>query len=91
MVFSSMNPLPEPDQEARARSRELVGKIGRAIDAAEGSIGFDTYMNMALYDPGLGYYHAPMRIFGAGGGFVPAPQISPPFSQCLARPCGQML
>jgi SAM-dependent MidA family methyltransferase len=91
MVPSSIDPLPEPDQEARGRSRELVSKIRRAIDAAGGSIGFHTYMNMALYDPRLGYYHAPRRIFGKGGDFVTAPEVSPLFAHCVARPCARVL
>jgi hypothetical protein len=48
--------LSEPDPQASARSRSLTNKSRQAIDAAGGSIGFDRYMAMALYDPALGYY-----------------------------------
>jgi SAM-dependent MidA family methyltransferase len=48
-------------------------------------------MEMALYEPGLGYYVAGMRKLGAGGDFVTAPEISPLFSQCIAHQCAGVL
>ena len=48
-------------------------------------------MQQALYTPGLGYYSAGMRKFGADGDFVTAPEISPLFAQCVARQCQQVL
>jgi SAM-dependent MidA family methyltransferase len=42
-------------------------------------------MQMALYEPGLGYYSAAAAKFGAPGDFVTAPEISPLFGFCLAR------
>lgn len=81
--------LPEPDADSRARSLRLLAKIQDAIKAHGGSIGFDQYMRMALYDPVLGYYHAPGWIFGAGGDFVTAPEVSPVLAWRLARLCAQ--
>jgi SAM-dependent MidA family methyltransferase len=57
---------------------------------AEGTISFARYMELALYAPGLGYYSAGLRKFGSGGDFVTAPEISPLFSQCIARQCKQI-
>ncbi len=54
------------------------------IAAAGGAIGFDRYMTMALYEPGLGYYAAASRKFGAAGDFVTAPELGPLFAACVA-------
>ncbi len=62
-----------------------------AIDAAGGWIGFDAYMNLALYAPGLGYYSAGARKLGPDGDFVTAPEISPLFGACLAQQCSEVL
>jgi len=48
-------------------------------------------MQRALYTPQLGYYSSSLRKFGKSGDFVTAPEISPLFSQCLARQCQQVL
>lgn len=48
-------------------------------------------MQMALYEPGLGYYVAGQHKLGAEGDFTTAPEISPLFSQCLANHCAQVL
>jgi len=42
-------------------------------------------MELCLYTPGLGYYSAGQRKFGAGGDFVTAPEITPLFGGCLAH------
>jgi SAM-dependent MidA family methyltransferase len=47
-------------------------------------------MEMALYEPGLGYYSAGARKFGPEGDFITAPEISPLFSACVARQCEQV-
>ena len=47
-------------------------------------------MQMALYEPGLGYYSAGSSKFGEQGDFVTAPEISPLFSRCIARQCQQI-
>lgn len=48
-------------------------------------------MQMALYEPGLGYYVAGQHKLGAQGDFTTAPEISPLFSRCLANRCAHIL
>jgi SAM-dependent MidA family methyltransferase len=85
------SPLPPPPPEAAAHSQRLAEHIA-AVIAAEGDwIPFSRYMDLALYAPGLGYYAAGARKFGAEGDFVTAPEVSPLFGQCIARQALQVL
>lgn len=67
----------------------LADHIARAIDAAGGWIGFDRFMDMALYTPGWGYYANASRKFGlmpqSGSDFATAPEMSAHFGRALAR------
>lgn len=81
--------LPDPD--ALAHSKALASSIRTIIEENGGSIGFDRFMWMALYEPGLGYYSAGARKFGRSGDFVTAPEISPLFSRALAAQCAEVL
>ncbi|MCK5668153.1 MAG: SAM-dependent methyltransferase [Gammaproteobacteria bacterium] len=83
--------LPTPDEFALKLSQKLREKISLAIMENGGSIGFEQYMQMALYEPALGYYSAGSSKFGEQGDFVTAPEISPIFSRCLAKQCQQVL
>ena len=83
--------LPPPGADATAHSEALRGHIRHVIEAAGGSISFARFMSLALYAPGLGYYVAGSRKFGAEGDFVTAPELSPLFSRCLARQIEQVL
>jgi len=65
----------------------LMSVLKRQLHNAGGWIGFDHYMALALYTPGLGYYSGPARKFGAGGDFITAPELSGLFGACLARQC----
>lgn len=80
-----------PPAQALAVSRELVRRIGATIDEAGGWIGFDRYLQHALYEPGLGYYSGANRVFGAEGDFVTAPEMSTLFGRCIATQCAQWL
>ncbi len=83
--------LPVPDEFALKLSADLKQIICTAIMENGGSISFEQYMQMALYEPGLGYYSAGSSKFGETGDFVTAPEISSIFSRCLARQCQQVL
>lgn len=83
--------FPKPDKFADQLSQSLQEKISMAIAQNSGWIGFDQYMQMALYEPGLGYYSAGSIKIGEQGDFITAPEISPLFSYCLARQCRQIL
>lgn len=83
--------LPVPDDDALVHSNELADRIRAEIDSNNGSITFDRYMEMALYEPGLGYYSAGSGKLGNQGDFVTAPEISCLYSYCLARQCRQVL
>ena len=85
------NDLPLPDEFAQQHSEQLQAAIRAEIDANDGTISFARFMEMALYQPGLGYYSAGSRKFGEAGDFVTAPELSPLFSRCLARQCQQVL
>ncbi len=49
------------------------------------NIGFDVYMNHALYDPNYGYYSSGSHKIGKMGDFITAPEISPIFAKCFAQ------
>jgi SAM-dependent MidA family methyltransferase len=74
-------PNPHPPSELTLRIHQAIAKAG-------GWIGFDRFMAMALYEPGLGYYTNALQKFGAmpssGSDFVTAPGMSPLFGQTLA-------
>jgi SAM-dependent MidA family methyltransferase len=93
-----MSPTPSPadglpplDADSRAQAEAVAAHIRERIDAAGGALPFDRFMELALYAPGLGYYVAGSRKFGAEGDFVTAPEISPLFGRALARQCAQVL
>jgi SAM-dependent MidA family methyltransferase len=83
--------IPVPDNAALEHSMRLVSAIIERIEQRGGVIGFDEYMQMALYQPGLGYYSASLPKFGAEGDFVTAPEISPLFGYCLARQAAALI
>jgi SAM-dependent MidA family methyltransferase len=86
-----MSVLPTPSAAELELSAGLARLVQQEIKAAGGSIPFSRFMELCLYAPGLGYYSAGQRKFGAGGDFVTAPEISPVFGRCLARSCGEVL
>lgn len=75
--------LPEPPEELKCLSNKLVELI-RAKIRQQGSIPFSEYMEMALYEPDLGYYSAGLKKFGEDGDFVTAPELGDVFARCLA-------
>jgi len=83
--------LPAPEPQALAASRALLDRIGAELAGATNWIPFARYMELALHEPGLGYYAAGARKFGAGGDFVTAPELSPLFGRALARQLAQIL
>ncbi len=83
--------LPEPAPEALAASRALARRIADAIAAAGGAIDFSRYMELALYEPDLGYYTGGARKFGADGDFTTAPELTPLFGHTLARTLAPVL
>ena len=89
-ISQALSDLPAPAAEALAHSRRLAEHIREAIGAARGLLPFSRYMELVLYAPGLGYYSAGARKFGAGGDFVTAPELSPLFSRCVARQCAEV-
>jgi SAM-dependent MidA family methyltransferase len=85
------SPFPEPDHDALAASRALAARIGAEIDAAGGWIGFDRYMQLALYEPGLGYYAGGAVKLGPAGDFVTAAELGDLFARSLARQLADLL
>ena len=84
--------MPDPSILTSPLHAELV----KAIGAAGGWLGFDDFMTLALYRPGLGYYAKDSRMFGlmpapGGSDFVTAPEMSPHFGRTLARQVAEAL
>ncbi len=77
----------------------LQTRIHEAIAQAGGWLDFDSFMSMALYTSGLGYYANDLRKFGSmpagvkdgGGDFVTAPEMSPHFGRALAAQVSEAL
>ena len=60
-------------------------RIAAEIAAGGGWISFARYMQLALHEPGIGYYASGARKFGAAGDFVTAPELGRLFGRTLAR------
>ena len=77
-------------------SSSLLGEeLSLAIQRAGGWLGFDRFMELALYTPGLGYYANDSRKFGhmpsSGSDFVTAPEMTPLFGRAVAVQLAQAL
>ena len=83
--------LPLPDPDALAYSAALKRRIADEIAVAGGWIGFDRFMELALYAPAMGYYSGGAHKFGAAGDFVTAPEMTPLFGQTLAAQAAQVM
>jgi SAM-dependent MidA family methyltransferase len=83
--------LPELSPDEARHSQTLERQMRDAIARAGGWLSFAEFMRMALYEPGLGYYSAGARKFGAAGDFITAPEVAPVFSRCLAVQCSEVL
>ncbi|MFZ5841897.1 MAG: class I SAM-dependent methyltransferase [Pseudomonadota bacterium] len=88
--LQQLNPrLPLPSAAAIAHSERLQAHL--AAQMQQRPLPFSAFMADLLYAPGLGYYSAGATKLGAAGDFVTAPELSPLFSQCLARQCAEVL
>jgi SAM-dependent MidA family methyltransferase len=63
----------------------VLSRLRDEIRRGGGWISFARYMELVLYEPGLGYYAGPARKFGAEGDFVTAPELGSLFGRTLAR------
>ena len=85
----------------RSLTSDLESHVRRAIAGDGGWIGFERFMELALYTPGLGYYARDDAQFGTmprradteggGGDFVTAPEMAPCFGRALAVQVAQAL
>ena len=88
---SQFSQLPEPIGDALTHTHACAAMLRDEIAKANGWLSFARFMELALYAPGLGYYAAGARKFGADGDFVTAPEISSLFGQCLAQSIAEVL
>lgn len=86
-----MNNLPIPAPEALAHSQRLQQTLVDEVAAAGGWYSFARFMEQVLYAPGLGYYAAGARKFGAAGDFVTAPEMTGLFGKALSRQVAQVM
>jgi SAM-dependent MidA family methyltransferase len=92
--------------EAAAVAACLHVRIATEMEHNGGWLGFDRFMELALYAPGLGYYaHGSTKfgqlpqgtrgpdgsVTGAGSDFVTAPEMTPLFGYALAAQIAQAL
>ena len=83
--------LPALTPDEAEHSARLEARVREEIARSGGWISFARFMQIALYEPGLGYYSAGARKLGAAGDFVTAPEVAPVFSRCLAVQCEELL
>src|SRR5262245_24963181 len=84
-----------PEAADAAKDSSLPRLIATEIARSGGWMGFERFMELALYAPGLGYYARGDQQFGllpaSGSDFVTAPVLSPLFGAALARQLAQAL
>jgi SAM-dependent MidA family methyltransferase len=81
--------LPEPAAELKELSLQLCAAMRDELHR-NGFMPFARFMELALYQPGLGYYSAGLHKLGATGDFVTAPELGSLFAACVARQAEQV-
>ncbi len=76
--------IPDPGPIPTESEPALVERIRTEI-AATGPLTFARFMELALYDPDLGYYRVLDERPGRAGDFLTAPGIHPIFGAAIAR------
>ena len=89
--FTPPSTLPPLTALELEHSQRLAAHIRARIAEHGGWVDFETFMDLALYAPGLGYYSAGSAKLGPGGDFVTSPEIGELFSGCVARQCAEIL
>jgi len=105
-ALMSNSPILPPTPAEQGAGADLPALLRARLHAAGGWLGFDDFMALALYAPGLGYYTRGATVFGAmpqglrdasgqlqgaGSDFVTAPELSPLFGYALAQQVAQAL
>jgi len=81
----------ELDQRSLTLHSEALKSCIRERIDKQHDISFAQFMQMALYQPGLGYYSSGMHKFGVQGDFVTAPELGDLFAQCVAHQFQQVI
>ena len=99
-------PTPPDAPEAPGLLAALQARMAAELAQSGGWLGFDRFMELALYATGLGYYangstkfgrmpqglrQGDGSVAGAGSDFVTAPEMTPLFGYTLAHPVAQAL
>lgn len=77
--------MTEPNEHPPAHGNAQVIAAIREEILASGPIPFARFMNIALYNPGHGYYMSSTRRPGRGGDFLTAPELHPFFGLTIAH------
>src|SRR6201998_1154341 len=83
--------LPPLSATERANGRKVAERIAAEIATAGRWLSFESFIELALYAPGVAYYSGGSAKLGPGGDFVTAPEVSDLFGRCLARQCAAVL
>jgi SAM-dependent MidA family methyltransferase len=75
----------EPATENAALKAAIIGRM-----QSEGGISFRDFMQMALYEPGLGYYCTARETMGRSGDYLTSPEVSPLFGAMVGRQLREM-
>jgi SAM-dependent MidA family methyltransferase len=89
--YRELSTLPPLDSEQRAHAARVAARLRERIAAGDGWLGFADFMQIALYDAGLGYYSAGATKLGAEGDFITAPESSELFGRCVAVQVAEIL
>jgi SAM-dependent MidA family methyltransferase len=90
--MSRQQVIGEPTaDESRKQRVAAIRSLLRAEIAQAGSIGFDRFMELALYHPQHGYYCQPKPPIGKHGDFFTASQVQPVFGRLMKRYCERLL
>ncbi len=81
----------QPDQVQIEHSARLSALIGDEIENQGGWLGFESFMDLALYAPKLGYYSAGATKFGRDGDFITAPLLGDLFARCIGKQCAEIV
>ena len=102
----STSAVTDAAESPLSTSEPMRAYLQQVIEGQGGWIGFDSFMEQAMYAPGMGYYSRGATVFGvmpqglrdaagdmkgAGSDFVTAPEMTQLFGQALARQVAQAL